>query len=131
MDLVPDMARAAGLSTEQAERVAGTLLSAIQMSASRELYATVEQAVPKAAELTLKSAPPLGGRTGEMRAYVTELKTTAGGARLAGQLELQGLSKTQIKSAVEALLRHLQDTLGIKTAENLLAALPGLNQLLA
>ncbi len=130
MDLVPDIARATGLSADQAERVAGTLLSAVEMSVPRELYAMIQKAIPKAMELTMKSAPPLGGRTGEMRAYVAELKSEAGAARLSAQLSLQGLTPEQVKSAVEALIRHLQDTQGIQAAERLLKALPGLARIL-
>jgi hypothetical protein len=96
-----------------------------------ELYAMIQKVVPRSLELTMKGAPPLGGRTGEMRAYVAELKSVAGAERLTAQLALQGLSRTQVKAVVEALIRHLQDTQGIQAAETLLQSLPGLSRLLA
>ena len=129
MTFVPDLARATGLQADVAERVAGTLLSAVQMSAPREMYAALEKAIPGAEKLMLKGAPPLGGRTGEMRAYVSELRSEAGAARLSGQLSLEGLTPQQVKAAVEVLLRHLQDARGVKAVEELLRAVPGLQRL--
>ncbi len=131
MTFVPDLARATGLSSEKAERVAGTLLSAVQMSAPSAMYAALEKAIPGADGLMLKSAPPLGGRTGEMRAYVNELRSEAGAARLSAQLSLEGLTPQQIKASVEVLLRHLQDARGVQAVEELLRTVPGLQRLLA
>ena len=130
MNLIADLVQATGLKAEQAERAVGTVIAAIQTSTPRELFAKIERAVPKASELVQKSAPPLGGRTGEMRAYVAALKTAAGADRLAAQLDLQGLSPEQIRRTVETLLRHLQDLQGIEPAEALLRELPGLQRLL-
>ena len=130
MNLVADIARAAGLDTEGAERAAGTVIAAIQMSAPRPMFAAIERAVPRSLELVQKSAPPLGGRTGEMRAYVAELKSDAGAQRLAAQLSLQGLSAGQIRTTVETLLRYLQDLQGIQPVEAILRELPGLRRLL-
>ena len=130
MQLIPDLARATGLTTEQAECVAGTIISALHVSTTPEMYALIERAIPKAGELMTKSAAPLGGRTGEMRAFVTELKSEAGAARLAGQLGLEGLTPAQIKSAVETLVRHLRDTQGIQQVEALLRQLPGFSRMI-
>jgi hypothetical protein len=101
------------------------------MSTPRDMYAAIERVVPGARSLSLKTAPPLGGRTGEMRAYVAELKSEAGGARVSAQLALQGLTPAQVRSVVETLVRHLQDTQGIKPVEALLSELPGLSRLLS
>lgn len=94
------------------------------------MFAAIERAVPRSLELVQKSAPPLGGRTGEMRAYVAELKSDAGAQRLAAQLSLQGLSAGQIRTTVETLLRYLQDLQGIQPVEAILRELPGLRRLL-
>lgn len=131
MQLISDMARSAGITPAQAESAAGTLLAAVEMSTPREMYAAIERVVPGARELALKTAPPLGGRTGEMRAYVAELKSDAGGARVAAQLTLQGLTPAQVSSVVETLVRFLQDRQGIKPVERLMTELPGLKRLLA
>ena len=127
--LTADLAASLGIPAATAERVAGTILGAIQVSASRERWTGLAQAFPGAQQFILKSAPPLGGRTGEMRAFVTELRTEAGAARLAAQLALLGLTPAQVSQAAETFVRVIQDAQGVAAAEQLLAELGGLKHL--
>jgi hypothetical protein len=127
--LVTDVGQALGVTPHVAERVAGTLLGAIAFSSPPDLAAQLKKAIPDHDRLIDRSAPPLGGRTGEMRAMVLDLKTDAGAAGLKAQLTVLGLSSGDTVRALDIFTRFLQDSIGIQTVEQMLDALPGLRGL--
>lgn len=130
MSVVEVIAKATGLDPAKAEAAAGGLLAAIRMSARPEAFAPIEKAIPNAKELILKSGPGMsGGRTGEMIALVSELKSAAGVAKLTAQLGRAGITPDQVAGAAKALLGFVRQQEGDAALQPLLDASPALQDL--
>ncbi len=128
--LLADIGSVTGLSQEQCEALAGTIIGAIQTSLPAAVFGDNEKAVPDARALSAKSTSPLGGRTGEIALVMAQLKTADGANRIREQLTRKGLTAEQVKRGADAVVRYLQGRLGNKAVEGLLGALPGLTHLM-
>lgn len=130
MSAVEAIATATGLDQAKAEAAAGGLLAALRMSAKPEAFAPIEKAIPDFKELILKSGPGMsGGRTGEMIALISELKTAAGVAKLTAQLGRAGITPDQVAGAAKALLGFVRQQEGDAALEPLLSSSPALQDL--
>jgi len=78
MTAVDAICAATGLDHDKAESAAGVILGAIQMSSTAAAFAPIERAIPDVQRLILGAGPGMsGGRTGEMVALISELRTPA------------------------------------------------------
>jgi hypothetical protein len=128
--LVDMIAQATGLDHAKAELAAGGILGAIQLSAPRGTFDPIERAIPNAQQLILGSGTGIGGgRTGEMVALVSELRTNAGVLKLAGQLGRAGISPPQVGQAAKALISYVTEREGQEALKPLLDSMPGFREL--
>lgn len=130
MTLVDAIAQAAGLDHAKAEVAVGSILGAIRLSAPKGSFAPIERAIPDAQQLILSAGTVIGGgRTGEIVAMVSELRTNAGVLKLAGQLGRAGLTPPQVGQAAKALIKYVTDREGDEALRPLLEAMPGFQEL--
>ena len=130
MTLIELIAQATGLDHAKAEIAAGSILGAIRLSASRDTFAPVERAIPNVQELILSAGTVIGGgRTGEIVAMVSELRTNAGVLKLAGQLGRAGLTPTQVGQAARTIVGYVNEREGEASLKPLLESMPGFMEL--
>ena len=130
MNVIESVAKTADLDAAKAEAAVGTILAALKMSVKRDTFAPVQDAVPDADQLIGKAAPaPAGGRTGELFAIISELRTPAGAMKVAAQLARAGLSPAEVPRAAQAFMAYIRQTKGDAAADALVAAAPGLRGL--
>jgi hypothetical protein len=130
MTLLDAVARATGLDHAKAEVATGAILGAIRLSAPKGTFDPVERAIPEAQQLILSAGTVIGGgRTGEIVALVSELRTNAGVLKLAGQLGRAGLTPTQVGQAAKALIGYVAEREGDEALRPLLDAMPGFMEL--
>ena len=130
MSVIDEIAAATGLDHDKAESAAGAILAAIRMSAPGDAFAPVERAIPEAKAMILKAGAGMsGGRTGEMVAMVSELRSPAGVAKLTSQLSRAGLTPAQVGQAARALIDFVRKQAGDDSVKPLLDALPGFRDL--
>ena len=131
MTLIDIIAQATGLDHPKAELAAGSILSAVQLSAPKGTFAPVERAIPNTQQLILGSSTVIGGgRTGEMVALVSELRTSAGVLKLARQLGRAGISPPQVGQAAKALIQYVTEREGQDALKPLLDSMPGFRELI-
>lgn len=130
MTLPECIAQAAGLDQAKAEVAAGSILGAIRLSAPKGTFDPIERAIPNTQQLILGAGTVIGGgRTGEIVALVSELRTNAGVLKLAGQLGRAGLSPNQVGAAAKALVQFVTEREGEESLRPLLDAMPGFAEL--
>jgi len=130
MTVIDAIAAATGLDHAKSEAAAGAILGAIRLSAPAEAFAPLERALPNARDLILRSGTVMtGGRTGEMTAMITELKSSAGVVKLTGQLGRAGITPEQVAQAARALVRFVRQQEGEDAVRPMLDALPGFREL--
>ena len=130
MTLIDIVAHAAGLDSSKAEVAVGAILGAVRLSAPKGTFDPIERAIPNAQKLILSAGTVIGGgRTGEIVALVSELRTNAGVLKLAGQLGRAGLSPTQVGQAAKAVMDYVTEREGEESLRPLLDALPGFKEL--
>jgi hypothetical protein len=128
--LVTIIADAAGLDEAKAELAAGSILGALRLSAPKGTFDPIEQAIPNAQQLILGAGTVIGGgRTGEIVALVSELRTKAGVLKLAGQLGRAGLTPSQVGAAAKALVNYVVERKGKDSLRPLLESMPGFAEL--
>ncbi len=128
---LPDViSHATGLDQAKAEMTAGSILGAIRLSAPRETFEPFERAIPNYQQLILSAGTVIGGgRTGEIVAMVTELRSNAGVLKLAAQLGRVGVSPTQVGQAAQAVVEYVRQHQGPESVRPLLDSLPGFKEL--
>ena len=130
MTLIDIIAQATGLDHPKAELAAGSILSAVQLSAPKGTFAPLERAIPNAQELILGTSTGIGGgRTGEMVALVSELRTNGGVLKLAGQLGRAGITPPQVGQAAKALVDYVREREGQDALTPVLDSMPGFREL--
>jgi hypothetical protein len=124
------IAEATGLNHGKAEIAAGAILGAIKLSAPHGTFEPIEKAIPDWKNLILGAGTVIGGgRTGEIIAMVSELKTNAGVLKLAGQLIRAEISPDQTGQAARALMNFVKQQEGEEALRPLLDAMPGFREL--
>ncbi|MGE0352352.1 MAG: hypothetical protein AB7I33_03275 [Gemmatimonadales bacterium] len=118
-----------GLEEKTVRTGVGGLLAALMMSA-RGSFGPVERLIPDTQALILEAAPPAPalGRTGEMVAFTSELRTPAGAKRLITQLGRAGLAPDTIGRIATALLAFLRQHLNPEQMNALESAVPGIRE---
>lgn len=130
MTVVDAIGAATGLDHDKAESAAGAILGAIRMSSTPEAFAPIDKAIPDVRGLILRAGPSMsGGRTGEMLALVSELKSSAGVLKLTAQLGHAGISPEQVSHTAKALIAFVRKQEGDDSLKPLLDALPGFRDL--
>jgi hypothetical protein len=130
MTVVDAVSAATGLDHAKAEAAAGAILGAIRLSAG-EAFAPIQRAIPDAQALILRSGPSMsGGRTGEIVAMVSELRSPAGVAKLTAQLARAGITSEQVGQTARALIDFVRKQEGEESVTPLLEGLPGFRDLL-
>ncbi|MEO8199214.1 MAG: hypothetical protein ABI679_01710 [Gemmatimonadota bacterium] len=128
---LPDVvAHATGLDRPTAEVAAGSILGALRISAPKEAFTPFERAIPNYQQMILGAGTVIGGgRTGEIIALVSELRSNAGVLKLAAQLGRAGVSPIQVGQAAQALIEYVRQHQGPESVRPLLDALPGFREL--
>lgn len=130
MTVVDSISAATGLDHDKAEAAAGAILAAIRMSSTAEGFAPIEKAIPDARGMIVRAGSVMsGGRTGEMVALVSELKSPAGAAKLTSQLGRSGISPDQVARTARALIDFVRKQEGDASVQPLLDGLPGFKEL--
>jgi hypothetical protein len=130
MTLIEVIAQAAGLDRAKAEVAAGAILGAVRLSAPKGAFDPIERAIPNAQQLILGAGTVIGGgRTGEIVALVSELRTNAGVLKLAGQLGRAGITPPQVGQAAKALIDYVGEREGQDSLRPLLDSMPGFREL--
>ncbi|MEP7325545.1 MAG: hypothetical protein ABI836_06330, partial [Gemmatimonadota bacterium] len=102
-----------------------------KMSASAEAFGPIDKAIPDVRGLILRAGPGMsGGRTGEIFAMVSELKSAAGVAKLTAQLGRADISPEQVAHTAKALMEYVREQEGDGAVKPLLDALPGFQDLI-
>ena len=130
MTLVDRIAQATGLDHAKAELAVGGILGAIRLSAPKGTFDPIERAIPNTQQLILGAGTVIGGgRTGEIVALVSELRTNAGVLKLAGQLGRAGITPPQVGQAAKALISYVTEREGQEALKPLLDSMPGFREL--
>ena len=131
MALIPAIQEATGLSADAAARSAGSFLAALRLSLDVKSFEPIAKAVPDYNALMSGSGAALGGRTGEIFALRSELRTAMGAGHLAKELVKHGVPEAQLAHFVGGFLGHIQESAGPEAVGALRETLPGLGTLLA
>jgi len=126
MALIPALQEATGLSADAAGRAAGSFLAALRLSLDAKSFEPIATAVPNYNELIGGSGAALGGRTGEIFALRSELRTATGAGHVAKELAKHGLPAEQLPAFVGAFLGQVQEAAGPEAVGRLRESLPGL-----
>lgn len=129
MNLIERISEATGLPEETAGKAAGSLLAAIRLSLDAKSFEPVAIAIPEYNQLMSSAGAALGGRTGEVFALRSELRTATGAGHLAKELIRHGVPASKFASFAGAFLGSIQDISGAEAVGKLRDALPGLNTL--
>jgi hypothetical protein len=124
--LIPAIQEGTGLSADAASRAVGSFLAALRLSLDAASFDPIARAIPNYNELMSGSGAALGGRTGEIFALRSELRTATGAGHVATELAKHGLPPEQLPAFVGAFLGHLQESAGPEAVGKLREALPGL-----
>ncbi|MEO6068310.1 MAG: hypothetical protein ABJB33_08005 [Gemmatimonadota bacterium] len=126
MTLITRVQEATGLSAETAAKAVGSLLAALRLSLDAKSFEPIAKAVPDYNELMSGSGAVLGGRTGEIFAVRSELRTAMGAGHLAKELTKHGVPADKLAAFAGAFLGQVQDSAGPEAVGQLREALPGL-----
>ena len=129
MGLIDRMQRATGLGPETTMRAAGSLLAAVRLSLDPKSFEPIAKAVPSYNELMSNSGAALGGRTGEIFALRSELRTAGGAGHLSKELIKHGVPKEQLANFAGAFLEEIQEAAGPEAVGKIREMLPGLSTL--
>ena len=130
MTLVTRLQEATGLSAEIVTAAVGSLIGAIRLSLDARSFEPVARAIPDYNALMSGAGAALGGRTGEIFALRSELRTAAGAGHLTKELAKHGIPEGLLPPFVGAFLGHIQEEAGPEAVGALRQALPGLATLL-
>ena len=126
MALIPAIQEATGLPSETATKAAGSLIAALRLSLDAKSFEPIAVAVPDYNALMSGSGAALGGRTGEIFALRSELRTAMGAGQVSKELTKHGVPAEQLPAFVGAFLGHIQEAAGPEAVGRLREALPGL-----
>ena len=126
MTLVSRIQDETGLPAETASKAAGSLLGALRLSLDVASFEPVAKAVPDYNTLMSGSGAALGGRTGEIFALRSELRTASGAGHLSKELVKHGVPPEKLAAFAGAFLGHIQDYAGAEAVGKLRETLPGL-----
>lgn len=126
MTLVSRIQDETGLPAETASKAAGSLLGALRLSLDVASFEPVAKAVPDYNTLMSGSGAALGGRTGEIFALRSELRTASGAGHLSKELVKHGVPPEKLAAFAGAFLGHIQDSAGAEAVGKLRETLPGL-----
>jgi len=130
LTVIDVVAEAAGLDHARAEVAAGAILGAIRLSAPKGAFDPIVRAIPDAQRIILSAGTVIGGgRTGEIVALVSELRTNAGVLKLAGQLGRAGVTPAQVGQAAKAVIHYVAEREGEESLRPLLDDMPGFREL--
>jgi hypothetical protein len=115
-----------GLSAETASKAAGSLLGALRLSLDVASFEPIARAVPDYNTLMSGSGAALGGRTGEIFALRSELRTAMGAGHLTKEIVKHGVPAEKLSAFAGAFLGHIQDAAGPEAVGKLRETLPGL-----
>jgi hypothetical protein len=124
--LIPAIQEATGLPTETATKAAGSLIAALRLSLDAKSFEPIAAAVPNYNDLMSGSGAALGGRTGEIFAIRSELRTAMGAGHVSNELAKHGVPPEKLPAFVGAFLGHIQEAAGPEAVGRLREALPGL-----
>jgi hypothetical protein len=131
MALIERLVEATGLPAPAVTAAAGSLIGAIRLSLDAKSFEPIARAVPDYNTLMSGAGAALGGRTGEIFALRSELRTAVGAGHLAKELVKHGVPEAQIANFLGGFLGHLQEAAGPEAVGALRETLPGLGTLLA
>lgn len=126
MTLITRLQEATGLPADAAAKAAGSLIAALRLSLDAKSFEPIATAVPEYHELMGGSGAALGGRTGEIFALRSELRTAVGAGHLAKELAKHGVPAAKVAAFAGAFFGHVQDSAGPEAVGQLREALPGL-----
>lgn len=126
MALIPAIQEATGLPAETATKAAGSLIAALRLSLDAKSFEPIATAIPDYNELMSGSGAALGGRTGEIFALRSELRTAMGAGHVSKELAKHGVPAEKLAEFVGAFLGHVQEKAGPEAVGRLREALPGL-----
>jgi hypothetical protein len=115
-----------GLSADTASKAAGSLLGALRLSLDLASFEPIAKAVPDYNTLMSGSGAALGGRTGEIFALRSELRTAVGAGHLSKEMIKHGVPAEKLAAFAGAFLGHIQDSAGPEAVGKLRETLPGL-----
>lgn len=131
MALIERLVEATGLPATAVTAAAGSLIGAIRLSLDAKSFEPIARAIPDYNALMSGAGAALGGRTGEIFALRSELRTAVGAGHLAKELVKHGVPEAQIANFLGGFLGHLQEAAGPEAVGALRETLPGLGTLLA
>lgn len=126
MALLARIEEATGLPAETCQRAAGSLIAALRLSLDVKSFEPIAKAVPDFTALMSSAGAALGGRTGEIFALRSELRTAQGAGHLAQELEKHGVPAAQHADFAGAFLAEVQEAAGPEAVGKLRELLPGL-----
>ena len=126
MTLITRVQEATGLSADTAAKAVGSLLAALRLSLDAKSFEPIAKAVPDYNALMSGSGAALGGRTGEIFAMRSELRTAMGAGHLAKELTKHGVPPDKLAAFAGAFLGQVQDSAGPEAVGQLREELPGL-----
>ena len=126
MTLITRVQEATGLPADAAAKAAGSLIAALRLSLDSKSFEPIAKAVPDYNELMSGSGAALGGRTGEIFALRSELRTAIGAGQLTKELTKHGVPADKLAAFAGAFLGQVQDSAGPEAVGQLREALPGL-----
>ena len=129
MALLDRLHEATGLPAEACGPAAGSLVAALRLSLDVKGFEPVAKAVPDYNTLMSSAGAALGGRTGEIFALRSELRTASGAGHLAKELVKHGVPADQHANFVGAFLAEVQEAAGPEAVGKLRELLPGLSTL--
>jgi len=127
--LLTRIQEATGLPAETCGKAAGSLIAALRLSLDPKGFEPIAKAVPDYTTLMSSAGAAIGGRTGEIFALRSELRTASGAGHLAKELVKHGVPAPQHADFVGAFLAEVQEAAGPEAVGALRETLPGLSTL--
>jgi len=126
MALLARIQEATGLPAETCGPAAGSLIAALRLSLDVKGFEPIGKAIPDYTALMSSAGAALGGRTGEIFALRSELRTASGAGHLAKELVKHGVPVEQHANFAGAFLAEVQESAGPEAVGKLRELLPGL-----
>src|SRR5512146_960304 len=112
MALLDRLHEATGLPAEACGPAAGSLVAALRLSLDVKGFEPIAKAVPDYNTLMSSAGAALGGRTGEIFALRSELRTASGAGHLTKEMVKHGVPAEKLAAFAGAFLGHIQDSAG-------------------
>ena len=131
-DVANTLANEAGVSSEQAHKGLGALLSFLRERLGDENFQKLEAAIPGAASMISNFEAAVGSSQGGLLETITSLAgklfggKAEGGAELLASLSKLGLQPGQIEAFLPKALEFIKNHLPPELIERVMASLPGL-----